>query len=245
MKAILEFFASNPEAVATLLVFAIGGLASIVALLYTIFATHPTIVRVLQNRSLVSIDSALSEKVQATFKGGEEVYEIKELRQIDLEILNSHPRQAVENCSITLNLRSADTTVLGVTAANSDARTPTLGGREIRTSIEKVPVKPIDPFLDSKDEVTFPAIVIQIPYLDRALQGDRVFLRITYDGPFLEPEPQGAKSISIRTYQWLQSKTWSYLVLMAITIAAVFSIKAYHSAGLPWFQRQVLSSPFF
>ncbi|GEM_PF-1692695 len=244
MQAVWDFFASNPEAMATLLVFAVGGLVSIFGWLYSMFATHPLIVRFLENRSLVYVDSVLSDRVQATFNIGEDTtFDIEQLRQMDLEIFNSHPRQVAENCSITLNLRSPNVTVLGITAANSDGRTPRLGGREVRARIEEVPLEPIDPFLGSRSDVMFPAIVIQIPYLGRVFQRDRLFLRITYDGPRITPEVQGAKSMTRREYYAMQSLTWSLGAGAALIAFYALLGAGYRAVGKPFWDIEPLRTP--
>ena len=244
MKDIAEFFASNPEAMATLIVFAVGGLGSTVALLYSLFVHYPLIVRTLGNRSLVYVDSALREKVQVVFDHGERMFEVRELRQVDFEMFNSHPRSMAKDCTITINLPSPDVTVLGVTAANGDNRTPTLGGRKIMTRVEAVPVQPVDPILGSANEGTYPAVVVQIPYLERVLQNDRVFLRITYDGPELVPEVQGAKTTTSRSYRLMQRNTVSIGTIGAVLSAIFFLFVSYRAEGIPFFYPELLRNPF-
>lgn len=244
MQGVWDFFASNPEAMATLLVVAIGGVVSIIVWVYTTFATHPLIVRFLANRSLVHVDSVLSDRVLATFDMGEGIaVDIEQLRQIDLEVFNSHPRQVAEDCSITLNLRSPDVTILGITAANSDGRTPRLGGREVRVRVEEVPLEPIDPLLGSRSDVVFPAIVMQIPYLGRVFQRDRLFVRITYDGPHITPEVQGAKPMTNRKHRAMQRVTWS-LVTGGVVIA-LFALmgEAYRAVGRPFWDIEPYRTP--
>jgi hypothetical protein len=244
MQALWDFFASNPEAMATLLVAAIGGLVSIVAWLYSILAAHPLIVRILANRSLVYVDSVLSDRVQATFDMGEgTTFGIEQLRQIDLEIFNSHPRQVVKDCSITLNLRSPDATVLGITAANSDGRTPRLGGREVRVKVEEVSLEPIDPLLGSRSDLVCPAIVIQIPYLGHVFQRDRLFLRITYDGPRITPEVRGAKPMTKWKHHAMQRLTWTVAAAGVLGAYFGFMTKAYRALGRPFWDIDLYRTP--
>ena len=245
MRGIIEFFASNPEAVATLIVFAIGGLVSTITLLYSVFADYPLIVRRLENRSLVYVDEVLREKVQVVFSRGETMSEVKELRQIDFEIFNSHPRHIAKDCTVTINLCSPNVTVLGVTAANSDNRTPSLGGRRILTRVEAVPAQPVDPILGLTGDRTFPAIVVHIPYLERVLKNDRVFLRITYDGPWLMPEVQGAKSTSSSSYQLMQRRT-AIVCLASMLFFSLFPLVAsLRMEGIPLLHPRLWRNPYY
>lgn len=244
MRGIIDFFASNPEAVATLIVFAIGGLVSTITLLYGIFADYPLIARRLENRSLVYVDEVLREKVHVVFNPGETASMIKELRQIEFEIFNSHPRRTVKDRTVTINLCSPNVTVLGVTAANSDNRTPSLGGREIMTRIEAVPAQPVDHVLGLTSDQTFPAIVVHIPYLERVLKNDRVFLRITYDGPWLTPKVQGAESTSSGAYHSRQRLTISATGVIVMIMAMILMIISYRMESIPVIHPALLRNPY-
>lgn len=244
MQGIIESFASNPEAVATLVVFALGGAVSTVVLLYSIFANYPLIARVLENRSLVYVDSALRERVQVAFSHREGTASVEELRQIDLEIFNSDPRRRAEDCTVTVNLCSPSVTVLGVTAANSDGRIPRLGGRRIVTCVETVPIHPTDPLLGAMSEELFPAVVVKIPYLERVLRKDRVLLRITYDGPHLEPEIQGAASTSSRQYRSRQLRIAFTCVVGSLALGLVFMVISYQQASVPLIDPRLSHSPY-
>jgi hypothetical protein len=245
MQDIIKFFASNPEAVATLLVFAVGGLVSTIALLYSIFADYPIIVCEIEDRGLVSVDSALSENVHVKFTQGTREVEVKELRQMDFEIFNSHPQQQSRDCIVTISLCSPNVSILGVTAANSDNRTPDFGGRKITARIEEVPVQPVNPLLGSKGDQTYPAVVVQIPYLERVQRRDHVFLRITYDGPRLEPKVQGAEPTSRRSYRRKQRQTALIVAVIGLVLTSVLLSIAYDSTGIPLVDTKLWSIPYF
>lgn len=198
MTGILEYFGESPEAVMALLLTAASGIIGFVTLLYNILKKHDEDMVVFHRdtRSLVSIDSALREKVKAVFIDKQETKEIHELRQIELEIANNHLRQKNQNCRLTISLESPRASIIGVTAANSGSRTPHLIGKEVTGEVVEVALQPSDPTFDSRNQDTCPTIVLNIPPLKKRHSDDRIFLRITYDGPKLEPEVQGARLVS-------------------------------------------------
>lgn len=243
MKGIVDYFGSNPEAIATLLVFFVGSLASILALLYALLARHPLVVRYLGNRSLVYIDPVLRTRIRASFQQDDAETKIHELRQIDFEILNSHPKNRVEERSITICLPTPDAHILGVTVANSDNRTPLLGGRSVTSTIQQIPFIPDDPLMGRMTTTTYPAVVLQIPYLEAVLQNDRVLVRITYDGSEVRPEVQGAKLESKARYELEQRRTVALIALVFLLPSLPLMILAYRIAGVPFINLIVLRQP--
>jgi hypothetical protein len=214
----------SPEAIATILVLALSFFLSTLLALFNLFAKFPIIVRLLENRSLIYVDDAHEDKVSVVFKHKLGESHIKQLRQLDFEVYNSHPKRKVEEISITVILPNSNTTILVAAVANGDNRTPELGGRKIVTSIVDVPSKPVD-LLDSAHlPETNPAIVVSIPYLESSLSNDRFYLRVTYDGPYLYPVVQGAMLTSVRMYRLQQRLSLLNLgaVLAAVALALTF-----------------------
>lgn len=245
MKGIVDYFVSNPEAIATLLVFFAGGLASITALLYALFARHPIIVRYLENRSLVYIDPVLQRSVRASFRQGDTETEIHELRQVDFEIYNSHPKNRVEKRKITIGLPTPDVRILGVTVANSDDRTPLLGGRPVTSTLLQVPLVPNDPLLRIPASLEYPAVVVDIPYLEPVLENDRILIRISYDGPYVQPKIQGAKLESKSGYEIEQRRTVALLASGFAFAGLLLMFLAYQVAGVPFINLSVVRQPYY
>lgn len=221
MSEIINYFASSPEAIATLLVAFISSLVTLASLLYALFANHPILVRYLGSNSLVYVDSGLRNNIKVRFELDDISKEIHELRQMDFEILNSHPKKRAENRTVTIVLPDADIQILGITAANSDNRTPRLGGRSIAASIQDCPAEPYDPLINKEPATTFPAAVIGIPHLERSLDKDRVLVRITYDGPYVLPQVQGAKMVNVKKRALAQFRTFVKLGYSCMTVGII------------------------
>jgi hypothetical protein len=156
---------------------------------------------------------------------------IKELRQIDFEIFNSHPAKRVEDVSVTIVLPMPDTTVLFAAVANADNRTPDLGERAINTKLVETAASPRDFLATSEIVETHPAIVVKIPYIDSTLSKDRFFIRVTYDGPGMLPVIQGAELRFARLYSTYQRLSFARVLLGVLLISFIFILKGLIQTG--------------
>jgi len=192
------------------------------------------------------VDSALQEKVKVTFEHLGQRHEVHELRQMELEVFNSHPRQQIIDKTITIHLNSEKVTILGVTAANMNNQTPELGGRKIVTRVEQVPTAPPDLLLGTTAQSFYPALVIHVPYLDKITENDRVFLRITYNGPSLLPKVQGAEFKHSRDYYTRQKTILTSSIFVFSLISFYFMLLALRSEGIPLFYGfNVYTNPYY
>lgn len=241
----IDYISSSPEAIVTLVVSIVGLLISTGVLLYSIFADYPVIIQQLQHRGLVFVGSDLKDKVKVTFEHMNQIREIHDLHQVDFEILNSDPKQKVIDKTITIHWKSDKVEILGVTAANINNQTPELGGRKITTRIEQVPIDPPDILLGTVSQSFYPALVLHIPYLDKVTQNDRVFLQITYDGPYLLPHIQGAKFRLSSRYHDEQRKIIRRFGYALVSYSMTFWFAAMRLEGIPLFQYNLYTNPLY
>lgn len=236
MKALLEYFAGSPEATAMLLLAAFGAIATLIR-----FTQKPKVVlRELDHTGLITIDPAIEKQVKVTYDHDGEIVETTSLRQIDYDIYNSSLREELFDREIVLKLPTtakdargweegwpSNVEVLSVTAANSDGLTPETGGTQLQIEVVQTPYK--SAFADrvsrlNGSALTYPALRIRIPLLERVTESRRPLLRIVYSGVPVYPQVEKAKYETARLYDIWNKVTKILLPLLAFVAFLWFGI---------------------